>query len=93
MEFAGPALAIIGLLTLAFAQYRIGATREWRNVADAREAKIEAMEEKINDLQNKVSHIEGQYDALQSMKIDQIAEATAARVIDQLQVQGEARSA
>ena len=78
-------LAIIGAAgALGFAAYAIrvkakavGATavrEEWKELAEVREEKIEHLEGDITKLRDRVSKLEGQYEALLDLRVAQIAE-------------------
>lgn len=57
------------------------ASEEWRNVAEAREQRIEELDERVRSMEERIAHLEGAYLALQDLKVAQIADRVVERLV------------
>ncbi len=53
---------------------------EWKELAQVRGQAIDDMEKRIGELDSRIAHLEGAYDALQGMKATEIADEVVARL-------------
>ena len=53
---------------------------EWRGLAEVRGQAIDDMNEKIQQLENRIAHLEGAYAALQGLKSTEIADEVVSRL-------------
>lgn len=72
-EWFGFAVAAMGIAMVAYAQYRIGATREWRSLAEVRGSEISDLRDEVAKLASRVNHLEALLEVLESLKADEIA--------------------
>lgn len=63
---------------------------EWRDLAMVRAAKIDELEARANLFEERISHLEGAYAALQDLKVNEIAVRIVDRLMEQrVQYEGE----
>ncbi len=53
---------------------------EWRELAEVRGEAVDDMIKRIGDLEERISHLEGAYSALQSLKSTEIADEVVSRL-------------
>ena len=84
-------VTILGLGALFVAQYRVGANREYRQLAEARGAqrddlaeKLAAVENELREAEKRIAHLEGKYTQLLEMFEAGIASRVAEQVLEVL---------
>ncbi len=53
---------------------------EWKELAEVRGGAIDDMEKRIGELEGRIAHLEGAYDALQALKATEIADEVVVRL-------------
>lgn len=96
-EFVRSVLAVVGgvgafvgglwvLLTKARIRGGDVAADEWRKVAEAREERIAELEAHVASLEERIVKLEGKYEALADLKVEQIADRVVERLVATQQV-------
>lgn len=85
------AVTLAGLSALFVAQYRVGANREYRQLAEARgaqkddlEDELQAVRDELREAEKRISHLEGKYAQLLEMFEAGIASRVAEQVLQVL---------